>query len=190
MLAAAMNGVDARASDGAPRAVPRRGIAVLGAVGGFCAVGAAVLAAGGRLGLGAVAAGVAGAAVYTATTGGRLRGWPTRWTAFTVPVLGRVPDASVMSAIAWHFRLNDRRVAALAVSVVALTFLAAYARTRAIALGWPSETSSFDSLRYAAAFAALAVPGGAEIACWLLALMTFVEFLRVGAEAWRHSASA
>jgi hypothetical protein len=188
MLAAAMNGVDARAPDGAPPRAPRRGIAALGAAGGVASVAAAALAAGGRLGAGAIAAGVAGAAMFTSSTIGRAEGWPSRWTEFVVTVLGRAPDAAVMAGVAWHFR--GARTGAVAVCAVAITFLAAYARTRSIALGWPSHTPSAEPLRYGASLAALAVPGGAEAASWLLALLTFVEFVRAAAEAWRHAGRA
>jgi hypothetical protein len=190
MLPAAMNGVDQPASDGETYPGPPRGIAGLGALGGVSSVVAAALAARGRLGLGAVAVGIAGAAMFVATMSGRAQGWPSRWTEFVVTILGRAPDAAVMAGVAWHFRLSDRRVSAVAVSAIAITFLAAYARTRAMALGWPSRTPSADQLRYGAAFAALAVPGGAEAACWILAFLTFMEFVRVAAESWRHAEGA
>jgi hypothetical protein len=190
MLAASMNGVDARAPDGARGAAPRRGTAALGALGLASCATASVLVARGELGAGAVAAALAGAALTASSAAGHAGGRPARWTEFGVVILGRVPDAAVMTALAWHARLADRRVAALAVSAVALTFLAAYARTRALALGWRIRTGAADPLRYAATVAALAVPGGAEPACWILCALTFVEFVRVAAEAWREAERA
>lgn len=187
MLPAGMNGVDAQPSDPARRAVGSRGIAVLGALVVLGSLLAALLAGRGSLGAAAVPAAAAGAAMLLATAPGRPGGWPSRWTGFAITSIGRVPEAAVMSGIAWHFRVDDRRLASVAVAGIAITFLAAYARTRGVALGWPSRTPSAQPLRYGAAFAALAVPGGAEAACWILVALTSIEFVRVAAEMWRHA---
>ena len=167
-----------------PPATGARG-AALGAMAVAGSGAAAALAAGGRLGIGAVAAGVGGAATYASSREPR----PTRLATFAAAVLPRLPDAAIMAGIAWHFR-NGGRIGAVAASVVALTFLASYARTRALSLDFACETPSADSLRYTAAVAALAVPGGAEAGCWVLAGLTSVEFLRIAAETWKNASDS
>lgn len=81
----------------------------------------------------------------------------TRLSAFAASVADRVGDGAVLGAVAWEVRGASALAAALALSVLGLSFLVAYAKTRGESLGFACAGSAGER-------AALRVLVGAGVA--------------------------
>lgn len=102
----------------------------------------------------------------------RRRGTASRWGAMIDSVTDRVGEAAVLIALAYRFRLERPRLAALALAALAFSSLVSYVKARAEGLGFRCEGGWAERPERAILFGAgLLIVGAVEPAMWGLALL-------------------
>lgn len=157
----------ARLIDATP--ITPNGITLLGLAG---TITAAVFVATGRFGIGA--AFFVPSAFLDLFDGliARRRGMTSRWGAVVDSVTDRAGEAAVLIALAYRFRVERPRLAAVALAALVFSYLVSYVKARAESLGFSCEGGWAERPERAILVgAALLIVGAVEPAMWALAAL-------------------
>lgn len=122
----------------------------------------------------------------------RAGGATTRRGEFFDSVADRVSDSAVLAGLAWHFLSGTTpRLAALVVSVMALSLLISYQRAKAESLGLRAKGGLMErGERVVALTVALAFPAVLVPVLWVMAVLTALTALQRFAMVWRQATAA
>lgn len=151
----------------------------LTAVGLLGTIAAAVLIAQGRFGIGAAV--FVPSAFLDLFDGmiARRMGTASRWGALVDAVSDRAGESALLIALAWRFRVVNPRIAAVALSAMAFSFLVSYVKARAESLGFTCEGGFAERAERAILYGtALLIVGAAEAAMWALAVLAAITAIQ------------
>jgi CDP-diacylglycerol--glycerol-3-phosphate 3-phosphatidyltransferase len=152
-------------------------------------LGAAVLVATGHFGAGAIVLIASALADLLDGAVAKAAGIASRWGAFLDSISDRIGDASILGAIAWRFRLEEPRVAALAVSTLVLVFVVSYMKARAEGLGFTCEGGLAERAERLIVLIAGLLLSALEAALWLLAALAAITIAQRARLVWRQAAA-
>lgn len=110
--------------------------------------------------------------------------------AFSDALGDRIADAALLGAVAWWFRVEEPRIAALAIATLGLSFLVSYVKARAESLGIACEGGLAERAERLLILAAGIGLGIMEAALWTLAVVAAVTVGQRVVSVWRRAAPA
>jgi CDP-diacylglycerol---glycerol-3-phosphate 3-phosphatidyltransferase len=109
----------------------------------------------------------------------RRRGTASRWGAVIDSLSDRVGEGALLIAIAYRFRVENLRLAGVALAALVLSYLVSYVKARAESLGFRCEGGFAERAERAILFGtALLIVGAVEPAMWALAILAAVTVLQ------------